>query len=320
MKLVITDCNHLDIEPERKAAAAAGVELVLADARSADQVIEAAADADALVVQNASVTREVLEALPKVKVVGRYGVGVDTVDVAAATSLGVAVCNVPGYGTESVSDHAISLAVALVRNLVRLDASVRMGSAGIEAAAPIPQFSTLRFGVLGFGRIGRATARKASGVGFEVAVCDIYAELSNPTPEGWPVLGFEELLARSDVLSLHTPLDDSTAHLIDAEALARLPEGAFLINTARGGIVDTKALLEALETGQLCGAGLDVIEDEPLPPDHPLLRAERCILTPHAAFYSEQSYMELKSRTIENVVDVLRGRLPRNILNPEVLA
>ena len=320
MKLVITDCNHLDIEPEMKVAAAAGVELVLAEAQSADQVIAVAADADALVVQNASVTREVLEALPKVKVVGRYGVGVDTIDVAAATSLGVAVCNVPDYGTESVSDHAISLAVALVRNLVRLDASVRLGSAGVEAAAPIPQFSTLRFGVLGFGRIGRATARKASGVGFEVAVCDIYAELPNPTPEGWAVLGFEELLARSDVLSLHTPLDDSTVHLIDAEALARLPQGAFLINTARGGIVDTKALLEALETGQLSGAGLDVFEDEPLPPDHPLTCAERCILTPHAAFYSEQSYVELKRRTIENVVAVLQGRTHHDILNPEVLA
>lgn len=319
MKIVITDCDHASIDTEQKVADAAGHELVLTQCSTEEEVIAAAAGADALVVQYAPITAAVLAALPTVRAIGRYGVGVDTVDLAAATERRVAVCNVPDYGTEAVSDHAIALAVATVRGLRILDRGVRNGSADLEKATPIRQFSTLRFGVLGFGRIGHATARKAAGIGFDVAVSDIRFEPGTTTEEGWPVLSLSELLARSDVLSVHTPLDPDTRHLLNAETLAQLPAGATVVNTARGGVVDTDAITDALASGHLQGAGLDVFEDEPLPADHPLTTFERCILTPHAAFYTEQSYTELKRRTVQNVVDVLDGRTPQNILNPQVL-
>lgn len=320
MKIVITDCDHATIDAEQKAAADAGIELVLTQSRTEEEVITHAAGADALVVQYAPITATVLDALPTVRAIGRYGVGVDTVDVAAATARGVAVCNVPDYGTEAVSDHAIALALATVRGLRVLDRGLRAGQPDLTPATPIRQFSTLRFGVLGFGRIGHATARKAAGVGFDVATSDIRFEPGTVTEEGWPVLSFTELLQRSDVLSVHTPLDPDTHHMLDAQALAQLPAGAVVVNTARGGVVDTEAIAQALASGHLQGAGLDVFEDEPLPADHPLTSFERCILTPHAAFYTEQSYVELKRRTVQNVVDVLAGTTPQNILNPEVLA
>lgn len=320
MKITITDCDHATIDAEQKAAADAGIELVLTQSRTEEEVIAHAAGADALVVQYAPITAAVLDALPNVRAIGRYGVGVDTVDVAAATERGVAVCNVPDYGTEAVSDHAIALALATVRGLRVLDRGLRAGRPDLTPATPIRQYSTLRFGVLGFGRIGHATARKAAGIGFDVATSDIRFEPGTVTEEGWPVLSFTELLQRSDVLSVHTPLDPETHHLLDAQALAQLPVGAVVVNTARGGVVDTDAIAEALSSGHLQGAGLDVFEDEPLPVDHPLTSFERCILTPHAAFYTEQSYVELKRRTVQNVVDVLAGTTPQNILNPEVLA
>ena len=319
MKIVITDCDHATIDAEQAVAAEAGVELVLTQSHTEAEVIASAAGADALVVQYAPITVAVLDALPNVRAIGRYGVGVDTVDVEAATQRGVAVCNVPDYGTEAVSDHAIALALATVRGLRVLDRGLRAGRPDLTPATPIRQFSTLRFGVLGFGRIGQATARKAAGIGFEVATSDIRLESGTVTEEGWPVLTFAELLARSDVLSVHTPLDATTQHLLDAQALAQLPAGATVVNTARGGVVDTDAIAEALASGHLQGAGLDVFEDEPLPVDHPLTRFERCILTPHAAFYTEQSYVELKRRTVQNVADVLAGTTPQNILNPQVL-
>lgn len=320
MKIVITDCDHADIDPERTVASEAGVELVLTQSTTEEEVIANAAGADALVVQYAPITAAVLDALPTVKAVGRYGVGVDTVDIPAATARDVAVCNVPDYGTEAVSDHAITLALAVTRGLRPLDMSVRSADPGLTQAVPIPQFSTLRFGVLGFGRIGHATARKAAGIGFNVAVSDVRNEPGSRTEEGWPVLSLGELLKRSDVLSVHTPLDETTNHLINEETIQQLPTCAVLINTARGGIVDTDAVADSLASGHLSGAGLDVFEEEPLPASHRLTEFPRCFVTPHAAFYTEQSYTELKRRTVQNVADVLAGHLPRNTLNAQELA
>src|SRR5699024_1398897 len=198
MKIVITDCDHATIDAEQQVADAAGYELVLTQSATEEEVIANAAGADALVVQYAPITAAVLDGLPNVRAIGRYGVGVDTVDVEAATERGVAVCNVPDYGTEAVSDHAIALALATVRGLRVLDREARSGSPDLQQATPIQQLSTLRFGVLGFGRIGQATARKAAGVGFDVAVTDILLEAGTTTEEGWPVLTQDELLERSD--------------------------------------------------------------------------------------------------------------------------
>ena len=319
-RIVITDCDHDSIDIEQEVADAAGVELVLAQCRSEDDVIAAAAGADGIVVQYAPVTDRVLAALPQLKAIGRYGVGVDTLDVEAATARGVAVCNVPDYGTDDVSDHAIALAVSLARGITRLDRDMRRGEHSLLPVKPLHRMSTRVFGVVGLGLIGAATARKAKGLGYEVIGFDPLAEIGTTTAGGVAVVGFEELIARADVVSLHVPLNAHTHHLIDAGVLARMKRGAVLVNTCRGGVVDTVAVADALATGHLYGAGLDVFEEEPLPLTSPLIRCENAVLTPHAAWYSEESYAELKRRTIENVVEVCAGRVPRNLLNAGVQA
>ncbi|MDQ0867483.1 C-terminal binding protein [Arthrobacter globiformis] len=320
IRIVITDCDHDSTAIERAVAAERGVELILAQCRTEEEVIAAAADADALVVQYAPITAKVLGALPRLKAIGRYGVGVDTVDVPAATSRNVAVCNVPDYGTEDVSDHAIALALTLARGTARFDRRMRRGEHEIGPVQPLHRINTRTFGVLGLGLIGSATARKAKGLGYAVIGADPALAPGTRTEDGVDVVGFDELLSRSDVVSLHVPLTETTRHLINAATLSRMKPGAVLVNTCRGGVVDTAAVAAALTSGRLHGAGLDVFEEEPLPLTSPLLGLENTVLTPHAAWYSVESYGELKRRTVENVIDVCTGRGPRNILNPKVLA
>ncbi|WP_104169326.1 C-terminal binding protein [Cryobacterium sp. M23] len=319
MKIVITDCDHPQTAEETAVARAHGVELVLAQCRTEDDVIAAGRDADGLVVQYAPITETVLAALPQLKAIGRYGVGYDTVDVPAATRHGVAVCNVPDYGTEDVSDHAIALAVSLERGIVRFDRQVRHGNSRIDDLRPLHRISTRVFGVVGLGLIGSATARKARGLGYTVIAHDPALPVDGVSSEGIPLVGLDELYATANVVSVHVPLNDATRHLIDSQALGKFLPGAILINTCRGGVVDTDAVVDALASGRLKGAGLDVFEEEPVPANSPLLHAENAVLTPHVAWYSEESYSELKTRTIENVIEVCAGRTPRNILNGEVL-
>lgn len=319
MKIVITDLDQDRITEEQAVAYAAGAELVLAQARTEDEVIEAAQGADALLVQYAPITRRVLEALPRVRAIGRYGVGVDTLDLDAATDLGVAVSNVPDYGTEDVSDHAVALAVSLSRGVVELDRNLRAGVTSLAPVKPLHRLSTRTFGVIGLGRIGAATARKARALGFSVHGYDPMREPGTTTEDGIAVRTQDEVLAGSDVISIHVPLTEQTHHLVSTGALARMRPGSMLVNTSRGGVVDTAAVVGALQSGHLRGAGLDVFETEPLPLDSPLRNCPTAVLTPHASWYSEESETELKRRVIENVVEVLAGRRPRNILNPEVM-
>ncbi|WP_415855893.1 C-terminal binding protein [Sinomonas sp. G460-2] len=319
-RVVITDVDHGAVAEEEAVAAVEGLELVLAACRTEAEVVAAAQGADAIIVQYAPVTRAVLAALPGLKAVGRYGVGVDNVDVAAATEHGIAVCNVPDYGTEDVSDHAIALALSLARGVTGLDRAMRAGSYSLDPVQPLHRVAGRTFGLVGLGLIGAATARKARGVGYRTIGFDPLHAPGTTTAEGTEVVDFDELVRRADVLSLHVPLNAHTRHLIDADVLGAMKPGAVLVNTCRGGVVDTRALVEALRRGAIRGAGLDVFEDEPLPRDSPLLGLPNTVLTPHAAWYSEESQQELKTRTAQNVADVLAGRRPRNIVNPEVLA
>lgn len=313
-RIVITDCDHPTIDQERAVTEAAGVELILAQCRTEAEVIAAAQGADGVIVQYAPITRAVMEALPRLKVVSRYGVGVDTVDVGAAAELGVAVCNVPDYGTEDVSDHAIGLTVALTRGVARLDRHMRAGGRDLAPAGALHRNNARVFGVLGLGEIGAATARKAAGLGFRVIGAD---PRFAPGEErnGVRVVSQEELFANADVLSLHIPLIPATHHLMNDAAFASMKPGAVLINTCRGGVVDTAALLRALESGQLSGAGLDVFETEPLEAGHPLLAREDVVLTPHAAWYTEESFSELKTRTADHAARIVTGAPALHVLN-----
>jgi D-3-phosphoglycerate dehydrogenase len=319
MRIVITECDHDSFSVEREITDAAGAELVLTQSRTGAELVANAAGADAILVQYAQITAEVMDALPALRAIGRYGVGVDSVDIDAATARGIAVCNVPDYGTESVSDHAIGMALACARGIPRLDRGLRAGSVDLAAVRPLFQTRGRVFGVVGMGRIGTATALKAKGLGYEVIGYDIASEPGATTFHGFTAVGLDELLERSQVVSLHTPLTDDTRGMIGVEQLARMRRDAILVNTSRGGVVDGDALVEALRTGGIRGAAIDVHESEPLPPDHPLTTFDSVVLTPHLAWYTEESYDELKRRTVANVIEVCAGRAPRNIFNPEVL-
>lgn len=319
MKIVITECDHDAFDIERAVTDQEGAELVISQSRDADELVANAAGADGILVQYGKITAEVMDALPELKAIGRYGVGVDSVDVAAATARGIAVCNVPDYGTEAVSDHAIGMALAAARGIPRLDRGVRAGSFDLVAVRPLYKTRDRVFGVIGLGLIGTATARKAAGLGYEVIGYDIVADPDAETFRGVRSVSLDELLERSQVVSLHTPLTEQSRGMIGADQFAQMRSDAILVNTSRGGVADTAALVEALRAGTILGAAIDVHDQEPLPADHPLTTFDSVVLTPHLAWYTEESYAELKRRTVENVVEVCAGRAPRNVLNPEVL-
>lgn len=319
MKIVTTECDHDSFEIEQAVADAAGADLTIAQAFDDQTLIENCKDADGILVQYAKITGEIMDALPRLKVIGRYGVGVDSVDVPAATARGIAVCNVPDYGTEAVSDHAIGMALAVARGIPRLDRGVRAGNFDLPVVRPLYQTRERVFGVIGMGLIGTATARKAAGLGYEVIGYDIRAEAGADTFHGFPSVSLAEVLERSQVISVHTPLTEETRDLIGAAELKKMRSDAIIVNTSRGGVINSAALIDALASGEIAGAGIDVHEVEPLPKDDPLTQFDNVVLTPHLAWYTEESYADLKKHTIENVVAVASGQAPRNIINPEVL-
>lgn len=314
-RVVITDCDHGDIDPESRVFTEAGFGVSLAGCKTSSDVVEEAREADALINQYAPIDDAVLAALERCLVVVRYGVGVDTVDVEAATRRGVWVVNVPDYGTEEVSDHALALLVNLLRGISRLDRAVRAGEWDYSAVRPLRRVRDLTVGVVGCGRIGAAFARKAKCLGVRVLGHDPVRAPEELEDGGVEPAGFDELLAASDAVSLHAPLTEETRHLIGAEQLRRMKTGAYLINTSRGGLVDQGALLAALDGGEIGGAALDVLEGEPPEKGDPLVSHERALITPHAAWYSEESTQALKTEVAREVVRVLSGERPRSPVN-----
>jgi D-3-phosphoglycerate dehydrogenase len=281
--------------------------------RTPEEVAAQAGEADVLINQYVPITAEALDALPRCRLVVRYGVGVDNVDVEAAAARGVWVANVPDYGRDEVADHTLALALAVLRGVVALDRSVREGSWDLEAARPLRRLATLTYGVVGCGAIGTAVAGRAAGLGMRVLGYDVPQVRSAPPIERAPL---EELLSSSDLVSLHAALTPDTHQLIGAGALGRMRPSAFLVNTARGGLVDTAALLAALDAGELAGAALDVLETEP--PDDlgwRLARHPRVVVTPHAAWYSEEAFLTLKTEVAREALRVLEGGRPRSPVN-----
>jgi D-3-phosphoglycerate dehydrogenase / 2-oxoglutarate reductase len=313
--VVITDCDHGNIVPEEQVLQAAGVTFRLHQAKTEDEVMAVAADADAILSQYARVTGRVLDRLSRCRVAVRYGVGVDTVDLPAATDRGVVVANVPDYCYEEVSDHTIAITLAMWRGVAYYDRAIRKGAWQATAIPFMHRLAGKVMGVMGLGRIGSAVARKAMGVGLKVVGYDPFPI---PWPAGVAKMSFEQVLQESDVISLNLPLNPDTRHIIDQAALRLVKKTAFLVNTARGGLVDTAALCRALQEGRIGGAALDVLEQEPIPPDSPLLSMENVILTPHAGWYSDQSVIELKRKCAEAAVAVLRGQRPYSVVNPDV--
>jgi D-3-phosphoglycerate dehydrogenase len=301
LKVLIADFNYPDVELERGILEEAGLELITAQCRTEDDVIEAGQGVSALLTQYARITARVFDALPELRMVGRYGVGYDIVDVEAARERGVWVANVPDYGTEEVAVHAQSMALALLRHLPLYDRDVREGRWHPASTGPLRRLRILTLGVVGLGRIGGTFARRASLWFGKTLGCDPYLE-EDAWPEGVLQATLEEVFSESLVVSLHPPLTEETRDFVDRDLLGRMPEGSFLVNTARGGLVVIDDLLWALEEGPLAGAALDVLPQEPPPPDHPLLRNPNVILTPHAAFYSVEAEEEVRRKSAQNVV------------------
>jgi D-3-phosphoglycerate dehydrogenase len=260
--------------------------------------------------------------------VSRYGIGVDMIDIPAATRHGVVVTNVPDYCLDEVADHTMALLLALARKLLALDQAVRDGRAvkeghwnTVKVAGPIYRLSKQTLGIIGLGQIGRRVARRAQAFGMRVIVALDPAIRSEAASKlGITMLSLEEVLSQADYLSVHVPLTEDTRHLLNAYRLALMKPGAVIINTARGAVIEEAALVDALQHGRLAGAGLDVYEREPISPDNPLRTMENVVLSSHAAWYSEDALRDLKVKAAQAVADVLQGRVPRAILNPSVLA
>ena len=319
-KITLVNMDFASFEVEERMAADAGIELAVSGERDALSTIAHCQDADGIVTSYGEFPRQVFESLPRLKVVSRTGVGFDSIDVDAATEHGVAVCTAPGYANEVVSDHAIALAMGVLRRINELDADIRSGVWDYARRRPFGQCHGRVFGVVGMGAIGRATARKAAGLGFEVICCSRSLVPGRRTPEGYDIYSFADLLQRADVVSFHCALTPQTHHLLDEVHLALMKPGAVVVNTSRGAVVDTCALAQALQEGRLWGAGLDVFEEEPVSTDHPLFKAPHTLFSAHAAYWSEESGEELRQRTMQSAIDVVCGRRPADCLNPAALA
>jgi D-3-phosphoglycerate dehydrogenase len=301
LKVLIADFDYADVELERTILEGAGLEVVEAQCRTEEDVIEAGRGASALLTQYAPITARVLAGLPGLRMVGRYGVGYDMVDVEAARERGVWVANVPDYGTEEVAVHALAMALGLLRHLSLYDRNVRSGRWHPVSTGPLYRLKNLTLGVVGLGRIGGTFARRASPWFGRTLGCDPYLE-EDAWPGGVERASLEEVVSESAIVSLHTPLTAETRGFIDRNLFGRMQEGSYLVNTARGDLVVMEDLLWALGEGPLAGAALDVLPQEPPPPDHPLLGYPNVVLTPHAAFYSLEAEEEARRKAASNVV------------------
>jgi len=306
--------DNLDIE-EGIVSGVKGRLIVDAVSATPDQWLERAREADVVVTCHAVLPASFIEALERCVVIARYGVGIDNVDLEAATRAGIAVTHVPDYCVNEVSTHTLAMLLALNRRVVQLDRATRQGRWHASDAGPVRRLSGQVLGLVGFGRNARAVAEKAASFGLVVVAYDPLVAPADLESVGVQPVGLVELLETSDFVSLHVPLTDGTYHMIDEQALQRMKGTAYLINTARGGLVDTEALRVALDRGLIAGAGIDVLEQEP--PDVPL-GCDSAVVTPHTAFASTESIADLKRLTFERAVDVLEGRRPAVLANPAV--
>lgn len=326
-KVIITDLIVEPLEYERRVLGDVA-DVIALDAMSESDLIGKIEDADAIMVYHYfRFSRQSIERLNRCQVIVRPGVGYDGVDIAAARERGIPVCNVPDYGTEEVADSAVGMAVCLARGSHFLNSRLKrgIGAWNVDQALPIPRLRGRRFGLVGCGRIGAAAALRAKAFGFDVAFYDPYqADGLDKSLGICRVDSLEELLTTSYIVSLHCPLTSETRNLIDAAAIAAIPRGGYLINTARGGVVDTHAVVEALARGHLAGAGIDVLEREPPPADCEIMRAwrdpnhpahDRLLLNPHTAFHCEEGCEEFRTKGAMEILRAYRGQALRNVVN-----
>jgi D-3-phosphoglycerate dehydrogenase / 2-oxoglutarate reductase len=309
--VVIADDRYAAYEEERGVLAGVDASLRLFPGGSAAEAREAFREADAILVNLFELDAALIDTLPRCRVISRYGVGYDNVDVEAATRKGIWVARVPDYCFEEVADHALALLLGCARTIAYKDRRIRQGAWNLHRDHPNYRLSGRTLGIVGYGNSARCLLRKVSGLGFaRVLVRDPYVRESAVRASGATLVDLDTLMAESDFISLHVPLNDETRHLIGAAELSLVKRGTILVNTARGHVVDETALVAALADGRLAGAGLDVFEEEPLPAGSPLRALDNVIFTDHAGWYSEESVVELKTKAAQNAAAVLAGGEP----------
>jgi D-3-phosphoglycerate dehydrogenase len=314
--VAITDHVFPSIENQRQVIESAGFEFreIQPICKTEDDVIQRCTGVDVLLVQWAPVTRRVLEALPEVKCVVRYGIGVDNIDVAAARELGRTVANVANYCFEEVSNHAVAMIISLGRRIPHDHYQIAHGGWGVKALLPIPAFSDLTLGLIGFGSIARRVAAKAKVFDFHLIASDPFVPESAFQENGVQRVDLDTLLKTADLITLHCPLLPDTRHLIRHDSIEKMRPRTILINTSRGPLIKEEDLIEALKSGKLAGAGLDVFEVEPLPAQSPLRALPNVLLTSHAASVSERARQKLQILAADAARDFLQGKRPAGTL------
>ena len=319
-KVLVTDYAWPNLDIERSVLAKIGAELVVpTHGGSQDELAALAPDVDAILVNWNGCTAKVIAAAAKCVNITRYGVGVDNIDIDEATKRGIVVCNVPDYCMDEVSNEAMAFLLAGARRQMLYNDAIRAKVWGVKVGMPFPRLRGLTLGIIGFGRIGKAVAPKALPFGLRILVYDPYIDQKEITDRGCIPASFETLLKESDFITLHVPLTPETNGMINEKALRMMKPTAWLINTSRGPVVDTKALYKVMKEGHLAGAGLDVLPQEPPDWNDPIFTLPNITFTPHSAFYSEGSLAELLEKASTRVVEALSGQVPKFVVNGEVL-
>ena len=318
-KVLIADYTYSTLEPEQKILETADAEMITAQCRTEEDVIEAAKGVDGIICQYAPITKKVIDQLDNCKIVARYGVGFDTIDVPAATEKGIMVTNVTDYCLDEVSNHAFALLMACARKVVQLHESVQNGTWDSKIAKPIYRLNGQTLGLIGLGNIPQSLAVKAKAFGLKILAYDPFVSTDLAKELGVKLVELDELCAESDYISVHPPLNKHTEGMVSDDQFKAMKETAYIINTSRGAVIDEAALIRALEANEIAGAGLDVLETEPIAKDSPLLSMSNVIINPHSAYYSVESELELKQKTAQNVADAISGKVPVYLVNQDVV-
>jgi D-3-phosphoglycerate dehydrogenase len=315
--IAVTDSVFPSLDPAMAALKRVDPEIRMAKSGSADDILAVARDADAILVTYAKLPGDLLRQLTRCKAIGRFGLGVDNIDIPAATKCGITVTYVPDYCLHEVSDHAMAMLLALVRKIPLSDRLVQSGRWEMPAVVPIRRLRGQVLGLVGFGNIPRMVAPKAKAFGLRVVTHDPFVSPDVLAAAGVEGVSFDALLAMSDYISVHAPLLPTTRGLLNAQAFAKMKPGALVVNTARGPLIDEPALIAALDSGQVGGAALDVVTTEPLAADSKLRGRDNVILTPHTGFYSVEALEELQTKCASDVARVLSGEKPVYPVKPE---
>jgi len=318
-KVVVTDYDFPSVEIERDILNRVNADLVELDNTEEKYLMEATQKADGILVQRAPITRRVIQNLEKCKIISRYAVGLDKIDLEAATEKGIFVTNVPDYCIQEVSDHTLALILCCARKIVPLDREVKRGIWEPQSAQGTPRLKGQVLGLIGFGNVARNLSVKAKAIGFGILAYDPYVKSPIFLKYKVKQSTLEDLLKESDFISLHIPLTGETEKIIGAREFQMMKRTCFFINAARGKVVDQQALVEALKRGTIAGAGIDVMEKEPPDPMDSLLKLENVVVTPHVGYYSDVSEKELQRKAAEQVALILKGKMPKYVANRKLL-